>query len=52
MKIRQSWINLLNSSANGTKKTRNLLTTVGVLIFGVFSALFVLAAILVGRLMG
>ena len=52
MKIRQSWINLLHSAANGTKRTRTLLTPVGVLIFGVFSALFVLAAILVDRLLG
>jgi protein-S-isoprenylcysteine O-methyltransferase Ste14 len=52
MKIRERWINLLYKSATGTKKTRNLLTPVGLFIFGVFSALFVLCAILVDKLLG
>ncbi len=52
MKIRQSWINLLHRAATGTKKTRTLLTPIGVVIFGVFTAFFVLAAILVDRLLG
>jgi hypothetical protein len=38
--IRERWINLLYKSATGTSKTRNLLTPVGLFIFGVFSALF------------
>ena len=52
MEIRESWINLLYKAATGTKKTRTLLTPVGLLIFGVFSSLFVLLAILVDRLLG
>lgn len=52
MEIRERWINLLNKSATGTKKTRNLLTPVGLFIFGAFSALFVLFAILVDNLLG
>jgi protein-S-isoprenylcysteine O-methyltransferase Ste14 len=49
MRIREVWISLLHRAATGTSKTRNLLTPVGVLIFGVFTALFVLAAVLVDR---
>jgi len=52
MEVRESWINLLYKAATGTKKTRTLLTPVGLLIFGVFSSLFVLLAILVDRLLG
>ena len=52
MEIRERWINLLYKSATGTKKTRNLLTPVGLFIFGIFSALFVLFAILVDKLLG
>ena len=52
MGIRESWINLLYKAATSTKKTRSLLTPVGLLIFGVFSSLFVLLAILVDRLLG
>ncbi len=51
MEIRERWISLLNKSATSTKKTRNLLTPVGLCIFGVFSALFVLFAILVDNLL-
>ena len=51
MKIREHWINLLHRAATGTKKTRTLLTPVGVTIFGAFTALFVMAAILVDRLL-
>jgi protein-S-isoprenylcysteine O-methyltransferase Ste14 len=49
MKIRELWINLLHKTATGTRKTRNLLTPIGVLIFGLFTGLFVLAAVLVDR---
>ncbi len=52
MKIRETWINLLHSAATGTKKTRMLLTPVGLLVFFAFSALFVLAAILVDEFLG
>jgi len=50
MRIRQRWINLLSKVATGTRKTRTLLTPIGVLIFGVFTALFVLSAVVVDRL--
>ena len=51
MEIRERWINLLHRAATGTKKTRTLLTPIGVAIFGVFTALFVLAALWVDRLL-
>jgi protein-S-isoprenylcysteine O-methyltransferase Ste14 len=51
MKIRQTWINLLHRAATGTKKSRTLLTPVGVIVFGAFTALFVLAALWADRLL-
>jgi len=45
MEIRERWINLLHRAATGTKKTRTLLTPIGVAIFGAFTALFVVAAL-------
>jgi len=50
MVFRNRWINLLHKAATGAKKTRTLLTPVGVTIFGAFTALFVFAAIFVDRL--
>ncbi len=52
MEIRERWINLLHRAATGTKKTRTLLTPIGVMIFGAFTALFVFAALWVDRLLG
>ena len=49
MRLRERWINLLHKAATGTRKTRTLLTPFGVTIFGVFTALFVFAALLVDR---
>ncbi len=49
--FRNHWINLLNKAATGTKKTRTLLTPVGVFLFGAFTALFVVAAMFVDRLL-
>lgn len=49
MKIRDRWVNLLHRVATGTKKTRMLLTPIGVLIFGIFTGLFVILAVLVDR---
>lgn len=49
MNIRERWINLLHRAATGTKKTRTLLTPVGVIVFGAFTALFVLAALWADR---
>ena len=51
MRFRTRWIDLLHRAATGTKKTRKLLTPIGVTIFGGFTALFVFAAILVDRLL-
>jgi protein-S-isoprenylcysteine O-methyltransferase Ste14 len=51
MGFRKSWINLLHGAATGTKKTRTLLTPIGVTIFGAFTALFVFAALIVDRLL-
>lgn len=51
MQIRENWINLLHRAATGTKKTRTLLTPIGITIFGVFTALFVLAALWVDGLL-
>ena len=49
MGIRDHWINLLHRAATGTKKTRTLLTPIGLVIFGVFTGLFVILAVLVNR---
>ncbi len=51
MRFRESWIDLLHSAATGSRKIRTLLTPLGVVIFGVFTALFVVAAIVVDRLL-
>jgi protein-S-isoprenylcysteine O-methyltransferase Ste14 len=45
MTIRESWINFLHRTATGTKKTRTLLTPIGIMFFGLFTALFVIAAL-------
>lgn len=52
MEFRRHWVNFLHSAATGTKKTRLVLTPIGLTVFGVFTALFVLAAIFVDRLLG
>ncbi len=49
MGIRDRWISLLHRAATGTKKTRTLLTPICVVIFGVFTGLFVILAMLVDR---
>jgi protein-S-isoprenylcysteine O-methyltransferase Ste14 len=45
MSLKKRWINFLYNISTGTKKVRNLLTPVGVIIFGAFIFIFVLAAI-------
>ncbi len=50
MNLRERWIILLYKAATGARRTRTLLTPIGVTIFGVFTTLFVLAALLVDRL--
>jgi len=41
MSIRERWIALLHRAATSTRRTRNLLTPIGVAIFGGFVPLFV-----------
>ena len=50
--MRERWIDLLYLAATGTRKTRALLTPIGVAIFGLFTALFVLAGLLLDKLLG
>jgi protein-S-isoprenylcysteine O-methyltransferase Ste14 len=50
MRIQRGWIDLLYAVATGARKTRTLLTPIGVLIFGLFTSLFVLSAVVVDRL--
>lgn len=52
MNFREKWIHVFYKTATGAKKTRALLTPVGVLIFCVFTTLFVLTAIFVDGLLG
>ena len=52
MDFHKHWINILHRVATGTKKTRTLLTPIGLVVFGVFTALFVFAAIFVDRRLG
>ena len=49
MGFRKRWIDLLHKAAMGTKKIRTLLTPIGVMIFGAYTALFVSAAIIIDR---
>jgi protein-S-isoprenylcysteine O-methyltransferase Ste14 len=51
MRFRERWINLLHRTATGSKKTRTLLTPIGVTIFGAFTVLFAFAAVLADRLL-
>ncbi len=51
MGFRESWINLFHRAATSPKKARTLLTPIGVSIFGIFTALFVIAAIYIDRLL-
>ena len=51
MGFRKRWIDLLHRAATGAKKTRTLLTPIGVMIFGAFTALFVSASIIIDRLL-
>jgi hypothetical protein len=51
MYFRDYWINLLHKVATGAKRTRMLLTPIGFMTFGAFTALFVFAAVAVDRLL-
>ncbi|MCP4599910.1 MAG: hypothetical protein GY847_05100 [Proteobacteria bacterium] len=52
MTFRERWINIIHRAATGAQKTRTLLTPIGVTIFGVFTALFLFAAVLFDKLLG
>ena len=52
MSIREHWAGLLYRVATGTKTTRTLLTPIGVVIFGLFTAVFVFLAVLLDRALG
>lgn len=51
MSIKGRWIDLIHRAATGTKRTRTLLTPVGILVFGAFTGAFVAGAIWVDRLL-
>ncbi len=52
MTLRDQWITFIHTVATGAKKTRNLLTPIGVIIFGIFTGCFVLGALLVDSAIG
>jgi hypothetical protein len=52
MTFRQGWINILHGVATGTKKTRNLLTPIGAVIFFLFTACFLVGSLFVDKLLG
>jgi protein-S-isoprenylcysteine O-methyltransferase Ste14 len=47
--FKNKWIDFLYSVATGSRKFRNLLTPVGAILFGLFTMLFVVAALLVDK---
>ena len=47
MNIKKKWINFLYNTSRRTSNVRNLLTPIGVFIFGIFTCSFVFAAIYV-----
>lgn len=51
MFIYDHWISILHRAATGSRKIRTLLTPIGVMIFGVFTGLFVFLALLLDRLL-
>jgi protein-S-isoprenylcysteine O-methyltransferase Ste14 len=51
MSLRERWIIAVHRLATGTRRTRTLLTPIGVAVFGGFTALFVFAGILVDSLL-
>ncbi len=51
MNINKKWINFLYNISTGSKKVRNILTPIGIIIFGTFVSLFVLAAIYIDNIL-
>jgi protein-S-isoprenylcysteine O-methyltransferase Ste14 len=52
MDIKNRWIDFLYKLATGTKRGRTLLTPVGAVIFGLFTTLFVIAALAFDKWLG
>jgi protein-S-isoprenylcysteine O-methyltransferase Ste14 len=52
MDIKAKWIEFLYKLATGTKRTRTLLTPVGAIVFGVFTAIFIAAALALDKWLG
>jgi len=51
MNLRERWVNLLYRLATGTRKSRGLLTPVGAVLFGLFTASFVIVGLLVDQVL-
>ncbi len=51
MYLRERWVNLLYRVATGTRKSRDLLTPIGVVFFGLFTAAFVLLGLRVDQVL-
>ncbi len=49
MSLKTRWIDFLYKVATGSQKFRNLLTPIGAIFFGLFTTLFVVAALLVDK---
>jgi protein-S-isoprenylcysteine O-methyltransferase Ste14 len=49
MRVKKQWIDLLYSIATGSKKVRNIMTPIGAIFFGLFTTLFVVAALQVDK---
>jgi protein-S-isoprenylcysteine O-methyltransferase Ste14 len=52
MTLRERWISVLHRAATGTRRTRNLLTPVGLAVFAAFAAAFVVAARVADTMLG
>ena len=51
MNFRERWIDYLYRAATGTQKFRSIRTPIGLLIFGLFTALFIILAIFVDKVL-
>ena len=51
MSLRNSWIDFLHRVATGSKKVRNIMTPIGATFYAMFTALFVVVALKVDKLL-
>lgn len=51
MKLRERWVDLLYRAATGTRKSRDLLTPIGALFFGLFTVAFVFLGLLLDQVL-